>query len=177
MHFHRKWNDFKLVSDSSAQYAELFDRSNISSDVFGQYDTKSKITQFKYFVGFYTERKNDLVFMNNRMKDRKVSTQPLNTYYLCPDSQKWVSDIEGKLDIANVYEPNTAVSVSDERIINKLSVGRQNKNLLEILRKMPNLDLTLSEQQEEVVTSTTNMLCLGRSGTGKTTSSVLRLFS
>ena len=86
MHFHRKWEDFKLVSDSSAQYAELFDRSNISSDVFGQYDTKSKITQFKYFVGFYTERKNDLVFMNNRMKDRKVSTQPLNTYYLCPDS-------------------------------------------------------------------------------------------
>ena len=49
------------------------------------------------------------------------------------------------LDITNVYEPNTAVSVSDERIINKLYVGRQNKNLLEILRKMPNLDLTLSE--------------------------------
>jgi hypothetical protein len=37
--------------------------------------------------------------------------------------------------------------------------------------------MKLSPLQEAVVESNDNILCLGRSGTGKTTSSVLRLFS
>jgi hypothetical protein len=39
------------------------------------------------------------------------------------------------------------------------------------------LNIKLSARQELVVKSQENLLCLGRSGTGKTTSSVLRLFS
>jgi ABC-type taurine transport system ATPase subunit len=42
---------------------------------------------------------------------------------------------------------------------------------------MPTLAIKLSKQQKTVVASAENMLCLGRSGTGKTTTSVLRLFA
>lgn len=49
--------------------------------------------------------------------------------------------------------------------------------MLQILEQIPNLDLQLNALQKAVVVSTKDLLCLGRSGTGKTTSSVLRLFS
>jgi len=39
------------------------------------------------------------------------------------------------------------------------------------------LDIKLSVIQKAVIASSENMLCLGRSGTGKTTTSILRLFS
>lgn len=42
---------------------------------------------------------------------------------------------------------------------------------------MPTLSIKLSKHQQNVVASNQNMLCLGRSGTGKTTTSVLRLFA
>jgi hypothetical protein len=42
---------------------------------------------------------------------------------------------------------------------------------------MPTLHIKLSALQMSVVTSNHNLLCLGRSGTGKTTTSVLRLFA
>ena len=42
---------------------------------------------------------------------------------------------------------------------------------------MPTLQIKLSDVQKKVVASNQNLLCLGRSGTGKTTTSVLRLFA
>jgi Cdc6-like AAA superfamily ATPase len=46
-----------------------------------------------------------------------------------------------------------------------------------VIQQIPNLKIELSPPQEAVITAKHNLLCLGRSGTGKTTSSVLRLFS
>jgi hypothetical protein len=51
------------------------------------------------------------------------------------------------------------------------------EKLLSIIDQIPNLDIKLSTLQQAVVSSSENLLCLGRSGTGKTTSSVLRLFA
>jgi hypothetical protein len=51
------------------------------------------------------------------------------------------------------------------------------KKLVQILDLMPTLQIKLSEVQKKVVASNQNLLCLGRSGTGKTTTSVLRLFA
>jgi hypothetical protein len=46
-----------------------------------------------------------------------------------------------------------------------------------LLYKLPNFNLKLTKQEELLVTCPGNVLCLGRSGTGKTTSAVLRLFA
>lgn len=43
--------------------------------------------------------------------------------------------------------------------------------------RIPNFNLKLTEQEQLLVSTAGNILCLGRSGTGKTTSAVLRLFA
>ena len=54
---------------------------------------------------------------------------------------------------------------------------KQTKKLVDIINMLPTLNINLSEYQKKVVSSNQNLLCLGRSGTGKTTTSVLRLFA
>ncbi len=66
---------------------------------------------------------------------------------------------------------------ADEQIVKKLSSEQNVEKLLSIIEQIPNLDIKLSALQQAVVSSSENLLCLGRSGTGKTTSSVLRLFA
>ena len=43
--------------------------------------------------------------------------------------------------------------------------------------KIPNFKLALTEQERLLISTPGNIICLGRSGTGKTTSAVLRLFA
>lgn len=51
------------------------------------------------------------------------------------------------------------------------------KTLVELLTKIPNFNINLTEQEKEVIGENGNVLAIGRSGTGKTTCAVLRLFS
>lgn len=51
------------------------------------------------------------------------------------------------------------------------------KSLVELLTKIPNFKVNLTEQEKEVIGENGNVLAIGRSGTGKTTCAVLRLFS
>ena len=49
--------------------------------------------------------------------------------------------------------------------------------LLKLIKSIPKLRFNLTMEQETMIKTPNNLLCLGRSGTGKTTSSALRLFS
>ena len=51
------------------------------------------------------------------------------------------------------------------------------KTLVELLTKIPNFKVNLTEQEKDVIGENGNVLAIGRSGTGKTTCAVLRLFS
>lgn len=51
------------------------------------------------------------------------------------------------------------------------------KSLVELLTKIPNFKVNLTEQEKDVIGENGNVLAIGRSGTGKTTCAVLRLFS
>ena len=51
------------------------------------------------------------------------------------------------------------------------------KVLVELLTKIPNFKVNLTEQEKDVIGENGNVLAIGRSGTGKTTCAVLRLFS
>lgn len=46
-----------------------------------------------------------------------------------------------------------------------------------ILNLLPVFHLNLNKTQINLITSTENMLCLGRSGTGKTTALIMRMFA
>ena len=49
--------------------------------------------------------------------------------------------------------------------------------LVELLEKIPNFAIKLTEEEKAVVGATGNLLVIGRSGTGKTTCAILRLFA
>lgn len=49
--------------------------------------------------------------------------------------------------------------------------------LVELLQKMPNLNLKLTEEEMDVIGEPGNVMVIGRSGTGKTTCALLRLFA
>lgn len=48
---------------------------------------------------------------------------------------------------------------------------------MKLIKSVPNLKFKLTPEQELMISTPQNLLCLGRSGTGKTTSSALRLFA
>lgn len=48
---------------------------------------------------------------------------------------------------------------------------------MELLTKIPNFKVELTEQEKDVIGENGNVLVIGRSGTGKTTCAVLRLFA
>ena len=50
-------------------------------------------------------------------------------------------------------------------------------SIVEFLQKIPNFKIRLTAEQNEVVGHPNNIVALGRSGTGKTTCAILRLFA
>lgn len=51
------------------------------------------------------------------------------------------------------------------------------QTLVDLLTKIPNFNVRLTDQEKDVIGENGNVLVIGRSGTGKTTCAVLRLFS
>ena len=49
--------------------------------------------------------------------------------------------------------------------------------LLRFIKSIPKIKFKLTPEQDLMISTPENLLCLGRSGTGKTTSSALRLFA
>ena len=66
--------------------------------------------------------------------------------------------------------------VNDEMIKRFLDF-KSAKTLVELLSKIPNFKVNLTEQEKDVIGENGNVLVIGRSGTGKTTCAVLRLFA
>jgi len=95
----------------------------------------------------------------------------------------WVlnPDLEIKDTLTQIYKQDQTFEDqqwrADEFIVKQLSSEKNVDKLLTIIDQIPDLDIKLSTLQQAVITSRENLLCLGRSGTGKTTSSVLRLFA
>ena len=62
-------------------------------------------------------------------------------------------------------------------LIKKLATEEAGTNFVKILTNIPNFRIKLTEQQQEAVSKGGHIVVLGRSGTGKTTCAVLRMFA
>lgn len=51
------------------------------------------------------------------------------------------------------------------------------KRLVQLLQNIPNFKISLTEEESDVIGQSGNVMVIGRSGTGKTTCAILRLFS
>ena len=61
--------------------------------------------------------------------------------------------------------------------MNTLGNATSCAELIKFLKRIPDFRIKLTEEQENLIGSPGNVLAIGRSGTGKTTSSILRLLS
>ena len=66
---------------------------------------------------------------------------------------------------------------ADQDIVEQLSDEQGAQQLLRLIKAIPKIKFKLTAEQEMMISTPQNLLCLGRSGTGKTTSSALRLFA
>eukprot|EP00347_Sterkiella_histriomuscorum_P003774 403362997 len=66
---------------------------------------------------------------------------------------------------------------ANDSIVETVSDEKGAEQLLRLIKSIPQLKFKLTIEQEKMISTPNNLLCLGRSGTGKTTSSALRLFS
>eukprot|EP00742_Colponemidia_sp_Colp-10_P005402 GILJ01005771.1.p1 GENE.GILJ01005771.1~~GILJ01005771.1.p1 ORF type:complete len:2593 (-),score=466.03 GILJ01005771.1:108-7886(-) len=76
------------------------------------------------------------------------------------------------------FSPSAAFGrLSNEYYLQRLQTSEASAILVNMLTRLPSLSIQLSDQEMQVVTRENNVLALGRSGTGKTTCAVLRMFS
>ena len=61
-------------------------------------------------------------------------------------------------------------------MLSKLSKSMERSRLSKILSILPTLDIKLNFEQMKILNTNENLFILGRSGTGKTTTTVLRFF-
>lgn len=64
-----------------------------------------------------------------------------------------------------------------EEILEQVSDEDGTSQLLRFIKSIPKIKFRLTGEQDLMISTPENLLCLGRSGTGKTTSSALRLFA
>lgn len=70
-----------------------------------------------------------------------------------------------------------ALVLANKALIEKLTDKKSCVGFVNLLEVIPNFHIQLTEEEKEVVGESSNVLVLGRSGTGKTTCAILRLFA
>jgi len=91
------------------------------------------------------------------------------------DIKRWVSKKAYSLFLRKQEE--SIVSKMNAEILSKFADFESSGRLVELLEKMKNLKIKLTGEEKKLIGQDGNVLAIGRSGTGKTTCSVLRLFS
>jgi hypothetical protein len=105
-----------------------------------------------------------------------VTENPVSSFSFDSKRRRWIfnpSKAKNAVDYAAVAKDLKV----QNKVLNQMDKEQTSKKLVQILDLMPTLQIKLSPIQQKVVASNQNLLCLGRSGTGKTTTSVLRLFA
>jgi Cdc6-like AAA superfamily ATPase len=65
----------------------------------------------------------------------------------------------------------------NRELLNRYADFTSAAKLVDLLQKIPNFKVRLTDEEKDVVGCPGNLLVIGRSGTGKTTCAVLRLFA
>jgi flagellar biosynthesis GTPase FlhF len=104
-----------------------------------------------------------------------MSNTEMSTMIFDSATKRWLSkDHLNYMERKKVAEYQKQISDS---LIKRFVDFQSAKSLVELLTKIPNFNINLTEQEKDVIGENGNVLVIGRSGTGKTTCAILRLFS
>ena len=121
------------------------------------------------------DTENNTTYYPIIFKPTSVSSVETSTLIFDSEMKRWVAkDYRSNLEkkALNEYQKK----INDEMI--KRFVDFQSaKTLVELLTKIPNFRVKLTEEEKSVIGLNGNVMVIGRSGTGKTTCAILRLFA
>jgi flagellar biosynthesis GTPase FlhF len=104
-----------------------------------------------------------------------VSNSETSTLIFDKSMKRWISsEYLSRMEKKALNEYQRKVN---EEMIKRFVDFQSAKTLVELLTKIPNFRVKLTEEEKNVIGENGNVLVIGRSGTGKTTCAVLRLFA
>lgn len=101
-----------------------------------------------------------------------LTNKETELYHFNEEKMKWLAQCDILSQALKVEADPYQVS-----LINKLGNATSCTEFINFLKKIPDFRIKLTEEQESLIGSPGNVLAIGRSGTGKTTCSILRLLS
>lgn len=110
-----------------------------------------------------------------RFRDRYIHTRESNNLTWDEDLGRWVPASED--DYQAQQKLNQYAASLNASLLQSVMDLQSAKRLVEILEKIPNFKIRMTPEEKNVVGQNGNVLALGRSGTGKTTCALLRLFA
>ncbi|OMJ66529.1 hypothetical protein SteCoe_36591 [Stentor coeruleus] len=135
-----------------------------SLDYYGHFIYPSFATSVVRFNEIYVYPKEiSRIYLTNRETE---------LYGFNSDKMRWLA----KCDILS-QDLKVEVDPYQISLINKLGNSASCTEFISFLKKIPDFRIKLTEEQEKLIGSPGNVLAIGRSGTGKTTCSILRLLS
>lgn len=122
---------------------------------------------------------NCVIQQSNLVKPKSYSNMYLNlqeasSITFDEDKQRWLrKDMEGFLDPGM----NSYMMEMNSRILKTLADSTSCQGFINLMEKLPNFRIRLTDEERDLIGTPGNVMALGRSGTGKTTCAILRLFS
>ena len=123
----------------------------------------------------FVDKKNAGVkYSPNKFKSKQLSDREKSMTFYDASTQRWSTDLQPSSDedACSDYLQNVGVEV----IRDKANFENASQ-IVGFLQKVPNFKIKLTTEQNTVVGQANNIVALGRSGTGKTTCAILRLFA
>ena len=157
---------------------------NMANDVIETYLKSIKNQPDLYIIDDKYEEESYKLFQGAESSFRKVGNFffPFvdSRIYLSPEealSFKYDKVLKSWVTTGTVIQDHIDLFYSSHPLIKKLASKEAGSNFVRILSNIPNFRIKLTEEQSDAVSKEGNVVILGRSGTGKTTCSVLRMFA
>ena len=128
----------------------------------------------------YKNNENAGSFYDKKYKPNLFETTYLSklegySFFFNEEIGKWMSKSE-EMNLERTKFVDFSQKINKE-LLKKYADFSSAAKLVELLQKIPNFKIHLTEQEKDVIGQSGNVLAIGRSGTGKTTCALLRLFS
>jgi hypothetical protein len=112
----------------------------------------------------------------NQVEPTRFNPQPLTEEVIYHESSgKWIT-LRKFEQMEKENSRQGAIQINEE-IMRKVVDFKGVKNLIDMLIKIPGFKIKCSEKEKEIIGQEGSLIVMGRSGTGKTTCAVLRLFT
>lgn len=143
------------------QHPDMYIEKEESDNDFSLFNDTDTKTEMRQVGNLYFPVLSSKVYLTEEEADSMVFNTKL---------KRWVRQNE-----SGIFK--TEYNSKSQIYLKQLATEEAGTNFVKLLTTIPNFKIKLTDEQNETVSSQGNIVILGRSGTGKTTCAVLRMFA